>query len=67
MCLVACCWARIPRVVYAATCGSTEKLTKPSSERLVVEQAAGPGQRSAAVTGLRDWTEKLPFTVEPKY
>jgi guanine deaminase len=78
MCLVACYWAQISRVVYAATSYDVatygfedlqlyRELTKPSGERLIVEQAAGQDQRDQAVKGLRDWTEKLPSPVEPKY
>ncbi len=78
MCLVACYWARIARVVYAATSYDVatygfedlrlyRELTKPNEDRLIAEQAAGQDQREEAVRGLRDWTEKLPFPVEPKY
>jgi tRNA(Arg) A34 adenosine deaminase TadA len=78
MCLVACYWAQISRVAYAATSYDVatygfedlqlyRELTKPSAERLIVEQAAGQEQRDQAVQGLREWTEKLPFPVEPKY
>jgi len=78
MCLVACYWAQISRVVYAAisydvaTYGFEDlqfyrELTKPNEERLIIEQAAGQDQREEAVRGLRDWTETLPFPVEPKY
>jgi tRNA(Arg) A34 adenosine deaminase TadA len=78
MCLAACYWARIPRVVYAATSHDVatygfedlrfyREFTKPVSERLIVEQASGQDQRDEAVKGLREWTEKLSFPVEPKY
>jgi guanine deaminase len=78
MCLAACYWAQISRVVYAATSHDVatygfedlqlyRELTKPNEERLIVEQAAGQDQREEAVHGLRDWTETLPFPVEPKY
>jgi tRNA(Arg) A34 adenosine deaminase TadA len=78
MCLAACYWARISRVVYAATSYDVatygfedlqlyRELTKPNEERLIAEQAAGQDQREQAVRGLRDWTERLPFPVEPKY
>jgi guanine deaminase len=78
MCLVACYWAQISRVVYAATSYDVatygfedlqlyRELTKPRGQRQIVEQAAGPEQRDEAVRGLREWTEKLPFPVEPKY
>jgi guanine deaminase len=78
MCLVACYWAQIARVVYAATSYDVatygfedlqlyRELTKPNEERLIIEQAAGQDQREEAVRGLRAWTETLPFPVEPKY
>jgi guanine deaminase len=78
MCLAACYWARISRVVYAATSHDVatygfedlqlyRELTKPSSDRTIVEQAAGQQQRDDAVRGLREWTERLGFPVEPKY
>ena len=78
MCLVACYWAQISRVVYAATSHDVatygfedlqlyRELTKPNEERLIIEQAAGQDQREEAVRGLRNWTETLPFPVEPKY
>jgi guanine deaminase len=78
MCLVACYWAQISRVVFGATSYDVathgfedlwfyRELTKPSNERTMVEQAADPEQRDQAVQGLRDWTETLGFPVEPKY
>jgi tRNA(Arg) A34 adenosine deaminase TadA len=78
MCLVACYWAQISRVVFGATSYDVathgfedlwfyRELTKPSNERMIVEQAAGQEQRDQAVQGLRDWTETLGFPVEPKY
>lgn len=78
MCLAACYWARIPRVVYAATSHDVatygfedlqfyRELARPAAERMIVEDEAGPEQRDQAVNGLRQWTEKLPLPVEPKY
>ena len=78
MCLAACYWAQISRVVYAATSHDVatygfedlqlyRELTKPNEQRTIVEHAAGQDQREEAVRGLRDWTENLPFPVEPKY
>jgi len=78
MCLIACYWARIPRVVYAATSYDVatygfedlqfyRELTRPNAERSVEEVAAGGELREAAVAGLRAWTQTLPFSVEPKY
>jgi tRNA(Arg) A34 adenosine deaminase TadA len=78
MCLIACYWARIPRVVYAATshdvatCGFEDlqfyrELTRPNEERSVREDAAGGELREAAAAGLRAWAGQLPSPVEPKY
>ena len=78
MCLIACYWARIPRLVYAATSSDVatygfedlqfyRELTRPHAERSVEEVAAGGELREAAVAGLRAWTQNLPFPVEPKY
>jgi guanine deaminase len=78
MCLVACYWARVLRVVHAATSHDVatfgfedlqlyRELSRPNEERLIVEQAAGPEQRNQAVQGLRAWAEALPFPVRPKY
>lgn len=78
MCLAACYWARIPRVVYGATSHDVatygfedlqlyRELAKPQAQRQVLEQAAAPEQRESAVAGLRAWAERLPFPVEPKF
>jgi guanine deaminase len=78
MCLTACYWARIPRVVYAATSYDVatygfedlqyyRELARPSDERFIREQAAGDELREAAASGLRAWAEQLPFPVEAKY
>ena len=78
MCLIACYWARIPRVVYGATSHDVatygfedlqfyRELTHPQAERSVKEVAADGELREAAVAGLRAWTRTLPFDVEPKY
>lgn len=78
MCLIACYWARIPRVVYAATSHDVatygfedlqfyRELTLPSGKRSIREDSADGEFREKAVAGLRAWTETLPFTVEPKY
>jgi len=66
------------RVVYGATSYDVatygfedlqlyRELTKPNEDRFMVEQAADQDQHDHAVQGLRDWTEKLDFPVEPKY
>jgi len=78
MCLVACYWAQIPRVVYAATSYDVatygfedlqfyRELTHPNGERAIQEDAADEDLRETAAAGLRAWAEQLPVPVEPKY
>jgi guanine deaminase len=78
MCLTACYWARIPRVVYAATSHDVatfgfedlqfyRELARPNHERLIREDAADDDLRQAAASGLRTWAGQLPAPVEPKY
>ncbi|MGH3401322.1 MAG: nucleoside deaminase [Streptosporangiaceae bacterium] len=78
MCLTACYWARIPRVVYGATSHDVatygfedlqfyREIGRRSDERLIQEDAAGDELREAAAAGLRAWAERLPSPVEPKY
>jgi guanine deaminase len=78
MCLTACYWARIPRVVYGATSYDVatygfedfqfyRELARPNDERLIQEDPAGEDLREAAAAGLRAWAGQLPAPVEPKY
>jgi guanine deaminase len=78
MCLVACYWAQIPRVVYGATSYDVatygfedlqfyRELTRPNGERSIQEDAADEDLRETAAAGLRAWAEQLPVPVEPKY
>ncbi|MEU5582820.1 nucleoside deaminase [Streptomyces huasconensis] len=78
MCLVACYWAGIPRVVYGATTHDAavnghedlrfyRDVALPSAERrLVDEVAVGGASRSAAVDVLAAWAAAQPGPVEPK-
>ncbi|MET8576502.1 nucleoside deaminase [Streptomyces sp. NPDC005012] len=78
MCLVACYWARIPRLVYAATSHDTavngfedlrfyRQLALPAAERVLLDEVAVGGEaREAAAGALSAWAAKLPFEVEPK-
>jgi guanine deaminase len=78
MCLTACYWARIPRLVYAATSHDVaangfedlqfyRQLALPNAERtLVAETAAGGETQEVAAAALSSWADKLPFPVEPK-
>ncbi|MET9778517.1 nucleoside deaminase [Streptomyces sp. NPDC006367] len=79
MCLVACYWARVPRLVYAATSHDVGKngfedlqfyrqLALPNAERvLLTETAVGGETRDLAAKALSSWADKLPFPVEPKF
>ncbi|MEW2446078.1 nucleoside deaminase [Streptomyces parvulus] len=78
MCLVACYWARVPRLVYAATSHDVaangfedlqfyRQLALPNAERtLISETAAGGETHEVAAKSLASWADKLPFPVEPK-
>jgi tRNA(Arg) A34 adenosine deaminase TadA len=78
MCLTACYWARIPRLVYAATSHDVavngfedlqyyRQLALPNAERTLLEETAVGGEtQEVAVTALASWADKLPFPVEPK-
>ncbi|MYQ40501.1 tRNA(Arg) A34 adenosine deaminase TadA [Streptomyces sp. LamerLS-316] len=78
MCLVACYWARIPRLVYAATSRDVavngfedlqfyRELTLPNAERpRLQEVSVGGALRKEAAGSLAEWAGQLPFAVEPK-
>ncbi|MET9554976.1 nucleoside deaminase [Streptomyces sp. NPDC006645] len=78
MCLVACYWARIPRLVYAATSHDVavngfedlqfyRQLSKPNKERTLLAEVSVEGKlRESAAGALAEWSSALPFTVEPK-
>lgn len=78
MCLVACYWARLPRLVFAATSYDVatsgfedfqlyRELTLQRDQRSLREDTADDDLRQEAAGALRAWADKLPFTVEPKY
>lgn len=78
MCLVACYWARIPRLVYGATTHDVatygfedlqlyRELTRATDRRSLDERAAGADQRQRATAVLAAWTEQLPAPVTPKF
>lgn len=78
MCLVACYWARIPRLVFAATSHDVatygfedlqlyRELARPLAERSLNEQAATGPTQVRAVEILREWADRLPIEVEPKF
>lgn len=78
MCLTACYWARIPRLVFGATSRDVARygfedlrlyreLARPPEERALQEQAAGGAVSAQAVDVLRRWADQLPIAVQPKY
>ncbi len=78
MCLVACYWARVSRLVYAATSHDAavngfedlqfyRELALSNAERtLLAETMVGGATREVAAGALSSWADKLPFPVEPK-
>ncbi|MFE2018568.1 nucleoside deaminase [Streptomyces sp. NPDC059499] len=78
MCLVACYWARIPRLVYAATSHDVavngfedlqfyRELALPNRDRGLLEEVPAGGQlRKDAAGALAEWADRLPFAVVPK-
>jgi guanine deaminase len=69
MCLAACYWALVSRVVFAATTSDLAghdfrdlaiyaQLARPAGERSIREVAAGAGMRDAALAAVRDWAER---------
>ncbi|MFF8020839.1 nucleoside deaminase [Streptomyces sp. NPDC007896] len=78
MCLVACYWARIPRLVYAANSHDVavngfedlqfyRQLALPNAGRTLLTETAADGKaREIAAAALASWANKLPFPVEPK-
>jgi tRNA(Arg) A34 adenosine deaminase TadA len=78
MCLAACYWARLPRLVFAATSKDVatsgfedlqlyRELALQRDQRALREDTAGGDLRGEAASALRAWADKLPFPVEPKY
>lgn len=78
MCLVACYWARISRLVYAANSHDVasngfedlqfyRQLSFPNQDRSLLNEVAVEGElRERAAGSLAEWTSKLPYPVEPK-
>jgi tRNA(Arg) A34 adenosine deaminase TadA len=78
MCLVACYWARLPRLVFGATSYDVatygfedlqlyRELTRGAQSRSMREDAADGGLREDAADALRSWADQLPEPVVPKY
>jgi len=77
MCLVACYWARLRRLVFGATSYDVaasgfedlqlyRQLTYPTERRDLREESAEGELREQAADVLRSWAEALPFEVQPK-
>jgi len=77
MCLSACYWARIPRIVFGATSFDVaangfedlqiyREFTLPQRQRSMDEVAAAPDQRQEAAAVLAQWAAGLPEPVVPK-
>lgn len=78
MCLVACYWARVSRVVFAATTRDVaeygfedlqfyREIRYPPERRSLPGDAAGGPLRERAAAVLRAWADQVPEPVEPKY
>jgi tRNA(Arg) A34 adenosine deaminase TadA len=69
MCLAACYWALVSRVVFAATTSDLAgydfqdlaiyaQLTRSAEKRSIREVAAGAGMRDDALAAIRDWAQR---------
>lgn len=78
MCLAACYWARLPRIVFGATSNDVaemgfedlqfyRELSLPAENRFLRENAAEGTLRERATEVLQAWADQLPEPVEPKY
>ena len=78
MCLCACYWARLPRLVFGATSYDVatfgfedlqlhREFARTLDERFLREQDAEETLREKAANVLRSWAAGLPGAVEPKY
>lgn len=77
MCLTACYWARIPRVVFGATSHDVaangfedlqfyRELARQREKRKLREDDAGAALREQAADVLRAWSANQPEPIEPK-
>jgi guanine deaminase len=78
MCLVACYWAQIPRLVFGATSRDVaamgfedlqfyRELTLAREQRSLQEIVADSDMQNEARAVLKSWTDRLPAPVKPKY
>jgi len=77
MCLMACYWAQISRLVIGATSYDLgtygfedlqfyRDLTLPAQQRLLQAETDDGPLKAEAVDALRQWAEALPSPVQPK-
>ncbi|MEC3994637.1 nucleoside deaminase [Actinacidiphila sp. DG2A-62] len=77
MCLVACYWARLPRIVFGATSEDVavngfedlqlyRELAHPANQRAMREDVAEGALHEEAADVLREWAALLPEPVVPK-
>jgi tRNA(Arg) A34 adenosine deaminase TadA len=77
MCLIACYWAQVPRLVYGATSHDVgsygfedlqlyRELAGPTERRSMAQVPAVGVLRDQATDVLRMWAEQLPEAVVPK-
>lgn len=78
MCLIACCWARVPRLVFGATTRDIaelgfedlqfyRELTLPAQERTIIVEIQAAGALAETAKGvLQGWVANLAFPVIPK-
>lgn len=78
MCLCACYWARLPRLVFGATSYDVatngfedlqlyREMSRRVEERFLREEVADGPLREKAANVLRSWAAAFPGTVESKY
>jgi guanine deaminase len=78
MCLTACYWARVSRLVFGATSHDVathglediqlyRELATEEKQRSLPEVSAHEPLRTLAADVPRDWTENLPEPVTPRY
>ncbi len=78
MCLAACYWARIPRLVFGATSHDVaangfedlqlyREMALPLEARALREETAEPALRAQAAAVLQAWADQLPEPAQPKF
>ncbi|MEU6652734.1 nucleoside deaminase [Streptomyces sp. NPDC046900] len=77
MCLAACYWARVPRIVFGASSRDVGELgfedlqfyremALPAASRSIIEDHADGGLSKRARSVLQEWADHLPEPVVPK-